>query len=479
MNKATSNTAILSISLDRKSKLSLQTQLVKAFRDMVHEQRLRPGDRLPSSRTLAQETSVSRITVSAAYDKLMAEGYLTSYRGSGVYVADNLPDLPNLPVGNDHNTDLDWGQLIDRSRSPVPFETGVPDLREFPFREWGRVFSQTWRTLGASLMMIPDPFGWMPLRSAIAIHLRNWRGILCDPSQIVITSGLVESVELVSNAALIAGSMVLVEDPGHQVLRKAFINQGHHCEPISVDEHGFAPDRTRKFDSAAAIAVTPSCQFPLGMTMPLARRLELLNWANKYQGIIFEDDYDGEFRYQGQPIPAMMSLDSNERVVYVGSFSKVMMPSLRIGFMVVPKSLTRPVCEVMIEVGVRASFIMQPTLAKFIADGGFSTHVRRMRRLYGARQNALVSAIQEEAGDVLRIRSAPGGMHLIARIQKGPSAETIAARAQEKGVLVRPLSSYFSGRQDDDGIVLGYAGFNVDEIQSSVKTLASVLRSWR
>lgn len=467
MNKATSDAAILSLSLDRQSAQPLQVQLVQALRSLVHRNRLRSGDRLPSSRGLAQELSVSRVTVTTVYDQLIAEGYLEGRQGSGVYVA---ADLPDLPVVEDASR-----KRVVRPETPVlppvrPFLHSAADQREFPFAEWSRLSEQVWRKPQAALMNLPDPLGWPPLRAAIADHLRDWRGLDCDPEQVVITSGLVEAVELVARATLPAGSKIAVEEPGHSILRQAITNLGLSCAPVRVDAQGFDIDRAPA--GIAAAVVTPSRQFPLGMTMPLARRLRLLAWANETGGMILEDDFDGEYRYQGQPLPAMMSLDDRHRVLYIGSFSKVLFPALRLAFAVLPEPLVPKVRSVMRSIGPKASLVSQPVLARFIADGGFATHLRRMRRLYGTRQKALLAAIEKHAGDLLLAESAAGGMHIIAR----PS-ELLVARmgvaeavdlAEAAGVSVRALSDFFAGTPDQDGFILGYAAFDEAEIDKAV-----------
>lgn len=475
MNKATSNAAILSISLDRSARESLQSQLLKAIREMVHEHRLSPGDRLPSSRSLAKEVSVSRITISAVFDQLIAEGYLVARQGSGVYVAE---DLPNLPINTKENfSNVLKKEIPTGSREFLPFDTGNPDLTEFPFREWSRAYHHVWRQPNKALLSLPDPLGWANLRVSIASHLRDWRGIDCDPTQIVITSGLAEAIELISGVALDAGSTVLVEEPGHDILRKAFINRGHGCEYVRVDDQGFSLQRAQHSNDAAAAIVTPSRQFPLGMTMPLARRLELLTWASDKGGLIIEDDYDGEFRFQGQPLPAIMSLDNNDRVIYVGSFSKVLMPAIRTGFIVLPKSLIAQVSETITSIGPRASLFPQPVLSRFIDDGSFATHIRRMRRLYGERQKFLISKVRERAQNLLSVEASSGGMHLIAKLHCDVTDKQAVKLAWESGVRVRALSSYYAGKAklEEHGLILGYAGFNNDQIADGVESLVNAL----
>jgi len=472
MNKTTSDAAILSLSLDRETGQPLQGQLAQALRGLVHRSRLRSGDRLPSSRGLAEELSVSRVTVTSVYDQLIAEGYLEGRWGSGVYVA---ADLPDLPVAEPESGAQD--EPVAPLAPVRPFLHSAADQREFPFAEWARLSDQVWRKPEAALMARADPFGWPPLRAAIAAHLRDWRGLDCTAAQIVITSGLAETVELVARAALSPGDQVAVEEPGHSVLWQAIANAGLAPAHVRVDAQGFDIDCAPQ--DTAAVVVTPSRQFPLGVTMPLARRLRLLEWARETGGLVLEDDFDGEIRYRGQPLPAMMSLDDSQRVLYVGSFSKVMFPALRLAYAVLPEPLVPALSQVIGGIGPKASLVSQPVLARFIAGGGFATHLRRMRRLYGARQKALLDAIARHAGGLLEAEPEAGGMHLIAR--PGPdlkgrlSDREACARAEAAGITVRPLSALFAGTPDEEGFVLGYAGYTEAELDEAVRVWVAAL----
>ena len=440
------------------------------------------AERLPSSRLLADELSVSRVTVTTAFDQLISEGYAEGRHGSGVYVA---ADLPDYTLSKDRGThDAIDDDDLPVPKLPVPFETSAPDLVNFPHREWARLIDQVWRSPKPALLARPDPFGWGPLRRAIASHLSDWRGVQCAPSQIVITSGLVDAVELIAKAALCAGDIVMVEDPGHHVLRNALSANGLACKPVPVDESGFNVQASAKWSrDARAIVVTPSRQFPLGMTLPLARRLELLEWAGRTSGLIIEDDFDSEYRYVGQPLPALMSLDDQECVIYVGSFSKVLLPTLRLGFVVLPKRLIADAREVMGSTGPRASLLAQPPLQRFMESGGFATHIRRMRRLYAQRQKVLVTALEHHAEGLLSVEPASGGMHVVADLAPKLSDRLTdieaAERARAAGISASALSTYFAGKATQQGLVLGYAGFDDKAIQSSAARLAKVLRRRR
>lgn len=477
MNKATSDTAILSISLDRSSKTPLQAQLSHAIRELVHKGRIRSGDRLPSSRNLAKELAVSRVTTTAVYDQLVAEGYLEGRRGSGVFVASSLPDLPARKTGG---SAVELEQVLPLNDPLMPFTVGYPDPEAFPYREWTRIYDRAWRNPDTGILGRPPISGFGPLRSAIAAHLNEWRGIKCTPDQIVITSGLVDAVELISKAVFKASDKVLVEDPGHKIMVNALTGSGMSCEPVRIDEQGFRlPVSDRHRLTAKAIAVTPSRQYPLGVTLPLSRRLELLEWAKNNDGFILEDDYDGEFRYQGQPLPAMMSLDEDDRVLYIGSFSKVTFPSLRLGYLVVPSRLQKAVARVLLQLGPKAALHLQPVLAEFIAGGSFATHIRRMRRLYAERQKALLDALRSHASGLLSAEAEMGGMHLVAELSAQLAARMsdteIVARAGRIGLQLAPLSSYYHGPTDRQGLIMGYAAFAPEIISESIQRLAAVL----
>ena len=274
-----------------------------------------------------------------------------------------------------------------------------------------------------------------------------------------------------------------MEEPGYRILRRSLILAGLRPVPVAVDQHGFNIEQAHAIaPDACAAVVTPSRQYPLGMTMPLARRLELIGWARQQDAVIIEDDYDSEYRYQGRPLPAMMSLEEGaDRVIYVGSFSKVMWPSLRIGFMAVPRRLIDPITDVMTASAPRASLVVQPVLARFMEDGSFATHIRKMRRIYARRQQALIDAVEQHLGGILSIEPAPAGMHLIARLtsklSRRMSDADVSTLAEEIGITALPLSLYFEGKPTQQGLVLGYAGFEEDAIDEAARKLAHALKN--
>lgn len=482
MQQSTYQSALLSLSLDRGAALPLSAQLTEHLRRLILARRLEPRAKLPSSRSLAEELSVSRATIVAAYDQLASEGYIESRQGAGMYVAAAIPDHALQAEAPDRTPSPSPSSAprLSQPPPPVPFQTTLPDLSLFPHAEWARLFDRVWRAPAPALLGMPDPLGWAPLREAIAEHLSIWRGVACAAAQVVVTSGAFEAIDILAQAALQTGDRVLVEDPGFRKMRRALQRSGLEPAPVPVDDDGFDIAIGRQlWPDARAAVVTPSRHYPLGATLPLSRRLDLLNWASTTDGLIIEDDYDSEYRYEGRPLPALMGLDDGERTAYVGSFSKVLAPSLRLGFVVAPLRLLNAVEQVMAASGPSAGLTLQPVLARFMADGSFAAHIRRMRRAYAGRQRALIAAIQALPPGLLLARPAPAGMHLVVdlapalqrRMTDGEAARRLAAN----GVTAQALSSFFAGPPTRQGLVLGYAGFDEAALRAGVARIGEAL----
>lgn len=429
---------------------------------------------MPSSRRLAEELSVSRVTTIAAFDQLIAEGYLEPRQGAGTFIAQDLPHTSTPKP----QTDPPPNFTIPQSYSV--FHAGIPDLKPFPYRQWARHLERSWRNPSDALLNQPDPAGWQPLRAEIANHLGAWRGIHCNASQVFITSGAVETFELIGSALLSPGDLVCVEDPGYAPMQNALSQVGLQLQHCPVDDAGFDLGFCMSQGAAQAAIVTPSRQYPLGTTMPLGRRLALLDWAQKYNALIVEDDYDGEFRYQGQPLPALSALDDQGRVLYVGSFSKLFSPHLRIGYLVAPSHLVPDLNQMLAKRGSRASMIAQPALATFMNSGEFSIHLRRMRRLYAARQRHLLCLISSELSEYLECTEDPAGMHLVCGLGPkllGRTTDTeISHAAKQIGLTVRAISDYTLDAQPRRGLILGYAGFDDAALTNGVEKLAALLK---
>lgn len=435
-HKAQSNfdATLLRLSLDRTSRVSLQAQLIAALRAILSESRAPVGLRLPSSRQLSQELSVSRTTVVGAYDQLTSEGYLHTKTGGGTFVADQIPHLaPPVPAPQDRRTP---------PQAWVPFDSGIADQSLFPHRLWSRHLERAWAKPDTALLGKPDPFGWYPLRQAISAHLSAWRSLPCRPEQVLITSGTSEALEIVFLSVCRAELRAAVEDPGWQTMRQVLGALGADVQPIAVDAQGLDADR---IDDATSVAiVTPSRHYPTGISMPMGRRTALLAWAAHRSGLVIEDDYDSEFRYQGHPLPSLAGLDGLKRTIYLGSFSKLLSPALRIGYLVLPDTLITSARGYLDVYGARASLVPQPALATFMDSGEFAVHLRRMRRIYARRQAHLIEALSPSAS-LIDVSADPSGMHLCATLlpclQRRVTDQTIATVAQSRGLQVKALSS--------------------------------------
>ncbi|WGT49197.1 PLP-dependent aminotransferase family protein [Thioclava nitratireducens] len=472
MQQSNLNTALFGLSLDRNSGLPLHAQLTHVLREMLRADPAAAGERLPPSRALAEELSVSRMTVTTAYDQLIAEGYLSTRPGGGTYVAEDLPHLvPPTPRK---------ASRAAQGASPpawLPFQPGLPDQALFPQRLWARHLERAWRTPDPTLLDRPDPFGWPPLRLAIRDHLAAWRGLDCAPEQVVITGGAWDGFDLIARSAIAPGGPIATEDPGWATMGHVLASSGLNEHPVRIDAEGLDPVHLPT--GTRAVIITPSRHFPTGAAMPLTRRLTLLDWARAHDALIVEDDYDSEFRYRGQPLPALAGLDGLQRVIYMGSFSKLLSPALRIGYLVLPERLVGPMRAAIDATGPRVSMVPQPALASFMASGEFATHLRRMRRHYAKRQRHLLTALTG-LDEYLRLQPDPSGMHLCAGL--GPALvpagdRAISERAKAAGLTLRALSSHARLPDPPQGVLLGYAGFDEPTLSAAAEKLRALLTS--
>jgi len=481
------NATLVSVALDPDGGAALYVQLFQQARDLILSGRLKPRQRLPSTRALAKDLNVSRTTTLAAYEQLMSEGYIEGRTGSGIYVAAELPeDLLSARS--------EMGAASAQSHKAVPdprpdtaglgrapFDGGMPETRGFPFAEWSRQLGRSWRSPTEDMLHLVDPAGHLPLRQAIAHYLKDMRGLDCAPDQIFMTASAAQSIGLVARTLLQAGDTVLVEDPCYPAARRALLDAGADVVAVPVDAQGFSPDAIPKAARGARAAiVTPSRHYPLGMTMPLARRLDLLSWADTARGWIIEDDYDSEYRYVGRPLSALMSLDRSDRVIYLGSFSKIMFRSLRLGYVVAPPALVPDIRATLADFGPTASALAQPALAGFMEAGHLAAHIRRMRRLYADRQQALTHELETTFAGLLTATRQNAGMHVPAYFTDALAArvsDVDAARAAaDAGIVVSPLSVHYVSSPARQGFLMGFTGFDETEIADSAKLLADVLR---
>lgn len=482
---AGSAAAILALSLDRRNRDPLAVQLARQLRQMILAGRIAPGARLPSSRVLCDELGVSRATVVDAVGQLTSEGYVEGRHGSGVYVSSALPEqvLQVRPSAMAPARSAAVRRSSARppaaTRAPArPFLVGAADPELLPLADWARRFARIWRAPSPELTGPLEPFGHRPLRLAIARHLEAWRGIVADPDRIAITSGTADATDIIVAAAALAGSAAWVEEPGYPSLRHALERHCVRIRPVPVDEDGLDPQRAPVDPAVRAAIVTPSRQFPLGGTLPVARRLALLEWAERADGFVVEDDFDSEYRYEGTPLPALTGLDTRGRTIYVGSFSKTLMPSLRLGFLVLPEGLADAARRHVSRRGALASLMMQPVLADYMASGEYATHIRRSRRIYARRLAAMLAAGDRLEG-VLVLRPTTSGMHVVAdlgpRLAGRLDDRRVAEVAAADGIVVAPLTDYYAGPPTRRAVLLGFAGFPEEALVRAMHRLADVL----
>lgn len=485
---------LLPLAVDRSDSTPLHRQLYDQVRDLILDGRLAPGARLPSTRRLALELALSRNTVTGAFDQLLAEGYLDGRVGAGTFVSTELPETGQAPDrragaavssrprrrGPSVRGQALSGLRFPRAGSNRWFMPGLPDVERFPFDVWSRLLARPWRHPQGALATRGDPGGFAPLRAAIASYLRAARAVRCEADQVIVVSGAQQALTLAVNVLLDEGDTALIEDPGYPGLRGGFVGAGVRLATGPVDKEGFdIASAARAAPHARLACVAPSHQYPLGITMSLGRRLALLDWAARADAWILEDDFDSEYRYGGRPLASLQGLDRDGRVVYVGSFSKVLFPSLRLGYMVVPPDLTDVFLRARAALDSHPSSVVQPAMATFMEEGHFTAHIRRMRRLYAARQEALVEAVEHRLGGLLHAAPGDTGMHFVATLQTGAAEDdkTLAARAADAGLSTPPLSAYYLKGGDKRGLLMGFAAVPEDEAAPGVEKLAAALQA--
>ena len=491
MRKKPPHAVVPMIAVHRNSEKPLHRQIYDAFRAMILERRLQPGQQIPSTRALAGELGISRIPVLDAYAQLLAEGYIESRSGAGTFVTISLSDqfLGARPavasVVNDPASDA-----ISRVSRLLPVE-GTPWFRgsgafsvgqiaydHFPFRVWSDLVTHHARRVRASSMNYSDPMGSQEFREVIAAYLRTARAVHCEASQIMVVNGSQHALDLSARVLLDPDSPVWIEEPGYEFLRHALTLSGCRLVPVPVDSEGLDVAAGIKLCRNARVAyVTPSHQYPLGATMSAARRLQLLEWAHSSSAWIVEDDYDSEYRYESMPVASMQGLDPGSRVIYIGTFSKTLFPSLRLGYIVIPPALVDRFLAVRQANDLCPSHLYQAALADFISGGHFARHIRKTRQLYAERRNALAQALRKEFGSEIEILGAEAGMHLVVTLPPGLSDQKISARAAREGLWLWPLSAAYAGTNVRQGFILGFGGTKADEMLHQVRRLRKAMRN--
>ena len=479
------------IAIDRKAPTALHRQIYDAYRTAIVEGGLRPGQRIPSTRVLATEIGVSRFPVLNAYSQLLAEGYLEGRVGAGTVVSSSLPEQfisseparARFPVTRSGSRPVACRcSILSRIESSPwlqgwgAFGVGQVAFDQFPLHIWSILVARRCRNMEAKSFHYGDQKGSKALRETIATYLRTARSLHCEAEQIMIVSGSQQALEISARVLLDAGSRVWVEEPGYRLARDVFALTGAHLVPVPVDKEGLdVAAGIKRFRKARAAFVTPSHQFPLGETMSASRRLQLLEWAQNTGSWIIEDDYDSEYRYESLPIASLQGIDANSRVIYIGTFSKVLFPSLRLGYVVIPSDLIDSFIKIRRAMDIGPPSFYQEVLADFISEGHFARHIRRMRVLYRERRSALVDNINKELGSTVEVIGSEAGMHLTVTLPSRSRDLEIAERAARQNLWLWPLSPSYLSEVSRPGFILGFGSAPVAEIPRAVRKLRNLL----
>ncbi|WP_322031029.1 PLP-dependent aminotransferase family protein [Paraburkholderia sp. J76] len=526
--------------LDRGSAQPVYRQLHKLLQHAILSRELPAGARVPSSRLLAAELGIARNTVTQVYEQLVLEGYVTSATGRGTFVADTSPDeivgateigslqtrktidvsgavlsapevATNSPAADPTRAHAAMAPEASTASGPEniaashtqrpaaralsvrgtrligsagvskrqggAFMPGVPDVSRFPARVWTRLHNKYWRSLRPDLLTYAPGGGLALLRHVLADYLRTSRSVRCSPEQIIITTGIHQSIDLAVRLLSDPGDTIWTEDPCYWGVRSVLHVSGLNTRPVAVDSEGLNPSAA---DFAAPpprlMLVTPSHQYPLGMVMSLARRRMLLEYARQHQCWIIEDDYDSEFRYGSRPLASLQGLDTAGQVIYVGSFGKTLFPGLRVGYLVAPQALAESFATASAELYREGQLLQQAVLAEFIAEGHFTSHIRKMRALYGQRRQVLLDAVSRRYGDALPAMGGDAGLHVVMQLPDGSDDRAVAEAALARNIVVRPLSGYYSSRERaNPGLLIGYACVPDEEIAPAFDTLAEAI----
>ncbi|WP_029356712.1 PLP-dependent aminotransferase family protein [Bosea sp. 117] len=491
----------LALDIERRADAPLHRQLYDRLVDEIAAGSIKPGEKLPSTRDLARLLGVSRNTILLAFDHLISEGFLEPMTGSGTYVARDLPEQLPAKAPARINPAIKAAGSLDRSfispsafsnvpatlrhmRRPVPFRANFPAVDMFPIRRWAGLAATLYRELdteaAGELLGEGDPQGYEPLRVAIAEHVGLSRGLDCGPHNVIVFAGAQHAVDLACRILLTPGEDVWCEDPGYDGIYASSIAAGANPVAVPVDEEGIVvAEGIARAPEARLVYVSPSKQFPLGMELSLERRYALLQWANAAGAWILEDDYDTEFRYSGRPRPALHALDREGRVLYFGTFSKMLFPGLRLGYAIVPDALVEAFVSARSVVGRFSPMLEQALVARFMSEGQLAAHVRRMRRLYARRQDYLLDCIARKLGRWMTAEPTATGMEVIARLADGLSGQEVAELAARRGLEILPLSALAREAEVDHLITLGFSAFSEEQMDAGCEVLRDALRECR
>ena len=467
------------IGIARDGPLTLARQIYDSIREKILEGAMAAGEKLPSTRSLAGELDVSRNTVLDAYNQLIAEGWLEASHGSGTRVAEGLRGAFAVPARLPPVAPEEGKGAERRKAGPaIDFRSGIPDAALFPRREWSRLYREVCLDLPDAAYGYGEVSGVRELRREIARYLFRARGITCDPERMLVTSGSTQGLSLLSRLLRDEGGKALVEDPSHPGLRQAIALAGCRVEGVPADGRGLDTDRLRPAADVSFVCVTPSHQYPLGGILPIRRRLALIRYAGQNGCYIAEDDYDSEFRYEGPPVSSLYELDP-ERVIYLGSFSKILAPALRLGFMILPEKLLAGCRKLKNFTDVHSDALTQYALARFMSGGGFERHVWKMKKHYARKRDWLLGELEKRFPGRFEVLGRASGLHLVVRFPGVEFSRRLVGEAARQGVRIHPVGDYYLEKKGhrNDGIIMGYSHLSRDEIAEGVEILSRVVRS--
>lgn len=485
----------LALKVEQSGNVSLHRHIARQIRDAISAGRLGPGVRLPSSRSLAAQLGVSRNTIVNAYEELLADEYLEGRHGSGTYVSRRLPQLSaggGSPAPSNRRSGVErrlasWAARLPDLRIPEPgavaplqydFRPGLGAWEAFPWSLWRRILAREWRRMEGVGMGYGDPSGYEPLRESVAKYLARSRGIRCSAGQVVVVNGTQQALDLLARLLLDKEQSVVLEDPGYPAAHNLFAVHGARLLPVGVDEQGLMVGELPESGVRAAL-VSPSHQFPTGATMSLDRRLALLAWAERCHALLLEDDYDGDFPGEGRLMPALQGLDRSGSVVYLGTFSNVLFPGLRVGYAVLPPDLVAPFVAAKDLADRQTPILEQRVVAAFLAEGHLERHLRRMRDLYMARREALLNAIREQLPGRADLATSSGGLHILVWLYADVDEHELQFKAAEMGIGVYPAGQCFIRRSEQPGLVLGFGGMDETRIREGIARLAGLIKTYR
>lgn len=473
--------------------MPMHAKVQRAIRQMILDGVLGPGKPLPASRALAKSLAISRDTVEAAYSQLHAEGFIERKVGSGSYVAE-MPELAGKQAKSSRGGSIPTAKadLSQRGRAAIesggvrlagssrPFAQGIPETRTFPLATWQRLERQAGKEMGAAILAASDPQGVPRLRQAIADHINLERGAKASAERVLVLTSSQQALALLASTLFDPGEAIFVEDPGYHGARKAFDAAGLRCVPVAVDGGGIRVDQIIGSEAAVkAVFLTPSHQFPTGVTLSLDRRLALIDWANRTGAWIIEDDYDSEFHYAGRPTACVQGLDPYERTIYVGTFTKSLFPGLRMGYVVLPPQLVEPMTLARTLWDGHSPSMAQHTLARLMENGHFGSHIRAMRVLYAARLDALVNLVTRHLGDHVEPQKPDGGLQMPCLLKSGLDEAAVVLAARAEGIELTGLSRLYASEQGAAGFLMGFAAYDPGKMEMAVVKLARIMAAFQ